>query len=48
MSKILENLILGSFEESFNMHLLTKYNVTHILNVAEECISTNVRMYLNE
>jgi dual specificity phosphatase 12 len=35
MSQILPNLILGSFEESFNSPLLV--DVTHVLNVASEC-----------
>lgn len=37
MSIILDNLILCSFEESFNRELLVKNKITHILNVAREC-----------
>jgi len=34
---ILYNLIIGSFEESFDINILEKHKVTHILNVASEC-----------
>ncbi len=36
MSLVAPNLIVGSFEESFNQDFLNKNNVTHILNVATE------------
>lgn len=37
MSLIVPGIILGSFEESFDRDTLTKYQVTHVLNVASEC-----------
>lgn len=39
MSVILPNLIVGSFHESFN-YVATKHDtkITHVLNVASECI----------
>lgn len=37
MTMILYNIILGSFEESFDINILEKHKVTHILNVASEC-----------
>lgn len=37
MSLIVPNLIVGSFEESFDRSILKQYTVTHILNVATEC-----------
>ena len=36
MTEILPNLILGSLDESFDRNILKKYNVSHILNVANE------------
>lgn len=36
MSLITPNLIVGSFEESFDTALLEDHGVTHILNVADE------------
>jgi protein-tyrosine phosphatase len=37
MSELFANLILASFEESFDKSILAKYKVTHVLNVASEC-----------
>ena len=33
----MNNVIVASFEESFNAHILNLHNVTHVLNVATEC-----------
>jgi len=43
MPEILKNLILGSFEDSYDNEILSKYNVTHVLNVASE-INVNERV----
>ena len=37
MTMILPNLVVGSFEESFNIDILSKQKISHILNVAAEC-----------
>lgn len=37
MSLIVDNLIVASFEESFDEDLLASHKVTHVLNVASEC-----------
>lgn len=36
MSQIFKNLIVGSFEESFDSSILHSHGVSHILNVASE------------
>jgi protein-tyrosine phosphatase len=41
MSLVIPGLILGSLQESFDRTILSKYKVTHILNVASECNITN-------
>jgi protein-tyrosine phosphatase len=43
MTEILPNLILASFDESYDNDILEKYQVTHILNVASE-ININYRV----
>lgn len=47
MSQIIPNLIVASFEESFDDEVLSLYHISHILNVAEELhVSERVgRMY---
>lgn len=43
MSYVIDNIVVGSFQESFDYNILEKWNVTHILNVATE-LNVNERV----
>ena len=43
MNYVIDNIFIGSFDDSFDINQMVKNNILHIINVAKECNNINIQ-----